>query len=292
VIIVKVTGGLGNQLFQYAFGRYLAITNDTELWIDARVGQIRKNFDLSRFNTRFERQFDDDRSYEDAISSLSVDLKYLRESDCGLTFEQWKQIEGLGDNLLLDGYWSFFKDHLFDGAFQQTLKRELTLKYEIRQPLFQEFKEKIFRSPGSVGVHVRRGDYCDHQDIVVLLGEDYYDRAFDVIERKISTPEYFVFSDEIDWVKENFKFARNVQFVKTDTHLSDFELMRRCRHDITANSTFSWWAAYLNENNDKTIMVPARYHNNEFYKALYDISTPIFPIYDSSMPVLPMWLKI
>ena len=81
----------------------------------------------------------------------------------------------------------------------------------------------------------------DAQHLFVLCGEDYYQRAFDLISRKTSAPEYFVFSDEIEWVEDNFRFSQDVKFVKTGTTISDFELMRRCRHNIIANSTYSWW---------------------------------------------------
>jgi glycosyl transferase family 11 len=283
MIIVCLRGGLGNQLFEYAFGRFLAHKHGTELRINRwfytsnNSARFRPGYDdgnpnrvmvllVDHFNIFCEKYSDENWQCKEEIANCYPSLKYVTDNSS----PSIEEVARLGENLILCGWWSYQTDYLFEKQYMDVIRPELTLKCRIGDAGFEFAKRKIENSLNSVAVHVRRGDYKDLQHIFTLLPEDYYKRAFNLMEVNVSTPEYFVFSDEIDEVQRHFRFSRDVHFVKTNTALADFELMRRCRHNIIANSTFSWWAAYLNANEDKIVITPATYYGNKEWQTEYE----------------------
>jgi hypothetical protein len=288
MIMICLRGGLGNQLFQYAFARFLAQRHRTELWINKwfytpnnpnrfRQGYASDNnpnrvmlLQLDKFQIFCQKECEENWQDAQTIKETYPNLKYI--VDNGVITPD-KAIE-LGDNLILCGWWANQTGYLFDADFMALIRNELTPKIAINDKEVTFIRTKIENTPNSVAVHVRRGDYQILQDMFCLLGEDYYERAFDAVESRIRAPEYFVFSDDIYWVKRNFRFSRNVSFVETNTVLADFELMRRCRHNINANSTYSWWASYLNPTKDKIVIVPAKYYNHEEWQTEYERREP------------------
>jgi Glycosyl transferase family 11 len=282
MIIVCMRGGLGNQLFEYAFARYLAHKQETELWINRwfytsnnperlRSGYDEGNpngvmsLDVDRFKIICAKYSEENWQNKDGISNSYPGLKYVTDAST----PPLEEIARLGKNLILCGWWSHQTDYLLEKQFMDLIRTELTLNCRIDDERFEFMKGKIENCSDSVAVHVRRGDYKHLQHIFTLLREDYYERAFNFMEANLSTPEYFVFSDEIDLVQRHLSFIRDVHFVRTNTALADFELMRRCRHNIIANSTYSWWAAYLNENENKIVIAPATYYGNKEWQAEY-----------------------
>jgi len=277
LIVLCLAGGLGNQLFQYSFGRFVAYSLGAELWIDTshyapgsptriRVGYDEgdpnsiKRFELEHLQIHCQRIPD------------TTDLNDLRKSfrlvsDDG---QLPAEVIALGDKLVLRGEWSRQLDYLFIGVFPDLLRRELRMRYAPDEPKFKCVQQKIRDNPNSVAVQIRRGNYKYLQHMFTLLGEEYYSKAFCAIEDKISEPKYFVFSDEIEWVQENFRLARDVEFVKTSTVIENFELSRTCHHVICANSTYSWWTAYLVDNLHKVVVMPRRYYGNEEWQAEYE----------------------
>jgi hypothetical protein len=284
MIVVRLSGGLGNQLLQYGFARHLARKNETELWIDAsfyeseQLGGSRR-YDLSFFNIYCQQVVNDNRFSESEFENLNVKMKYVREKFHTevLSLEGWRQIAELGSNIILDGYWGLYNEHLFDEELAQLLRRELSLKEEISDAAFLNYKQMIEGSECPVAVHVRRGDYKNHADLFALCDEDYYRRAFAAVENRLASPNYFVFSDEIAWVRDNFKLPGRVHFVETNWHISDFELMRLCKHHIAANSTFSIGAAVLSENREKVVVLPAKYFNDPSLQFTYENLTQFWP---------------
>jgi len=264
LIIACLSGGLGNQLFQYAFARFIAHEHNTELWINAwhySHGNPKRNnvrdFELRKFNIFCQKIIYE--KQECHVERISADPSLP-------TCEVLK----LGDNLILSGEWATQNDYLFDEKYRSLLLGELKPRFNIEGDNFNIFKEMIDESANSVAVHVRRGDYRSLQNLFITLGEDYYKRAFYVIERNLSDPEYFVFSDEIDFVQNSLKFQHKVHFVKTGSPIKDFDLNRRCRHSINSNSTYSWWAAYANEHKDKIVIMPKKYFAKEEWQADYE----------------------
>lgn len=298
MIVVRLSGGLGNQLLQYGFARHLARKNETELWIDAsfydseQLGEARR-YELSPFNiycqqvindNRFselycQQMVRDNRFSESEFENLNIKMKYVREKFHTevLSLDGWRQIAELGSNIILDGYWGLYNEHLFDEEFAQLLRREVSLKKEISDSAFLNYKQMIEGSDCPVAVHVRRGDYKNLGEMFALCDESYYKAAFAAVEKRLTFPEYFVFSDEIAWVRDNFKLPGRVHFVETNWHISDFELMRLCKHHIAANSTFSICAAILSDNREKVVVLPARYFNDPSLQLIYENLAQFWP---------------
>lgn len=119
------------------------------------------------------------------------------------------------------------------------------------------------KSSNSVSLHIRRGDYVKHSAFDGICTMDYYEEAMKYVEVKVSKPQYFIFSDDTQWAKEHFD-KPNMKVVEGhsgDEAWKDLYLMSQCKHNINANSTFSWWAAWLNPNHEKMVMVPSRFNN-------------------------------
>jgi hypothetical protein len=164
-------------------------------------------------------------------------------------------------------------------AYSKDIKNILLKEFVFRMPEDEkniELIEKIKQS-NSVSIHIRRGDYLsDHwQKILgVIKGTAYYKNAIDHINKKIRDPFYFVFSDDSNWVKENLRLG-NCIYVDHNTGNNsyiDMYLMSLCKHNIIANSTFSWWAAWLNKNENKIVLIPERWINGKSCEGIFPIS--------------------
>jgi hypothetical protein len=131
----------------------------------------------------------------------------------------------------------------------------------------------IKNASNSVAVQVRRGEYKSLQHIFLLLDDVYYGKAFAAIERSVSNPTYFVFSDEIDDVREHMAFPRPVTHVATLAPPEALLLAKACRHFVAANSTFSWWSAFLGAFERKLVIFPKHYYSDPRLQALHDRDT-------------------
>jgi len=232
MIIVKLKGGLGNQMFQYAHGRNLSYRGKTVLKLD-------KSFFK---NTIWQRIIGvTSRKYE--LGEFNINAK--------LTDKKYKNI--------LEGYWQnekYFKD------IRKTICEDFTLKKES-----SNFKKsaKIISQTHSVSVHFRRGDYAEKrktQKYHGLLDTNYYQRALDIINEKVKNPHFFVFSDNPSWVKKNLSINKPLTVISGFHKLTNPEeliLMSLCKHNVIANSSFSWWGAWLNKNSKKIVIAPKRW---------------------------------
>lgn len=166
------------------------------------------------------------------------------------------------DDIFLDGYWQneYYFKHIRD-----TLLKEFTLKNSL-SPKATGYLSNM-NNFQSVSLHVRRGDYVSHTHTNAFHGickMDYYLRAIDFISKHILNPIFYIFSDDITWCKENFNFLSNKVYVDdTNSVFDDFELFRNCKHNIIANSSFSWWGSWLNTNTEKIVICPKRWYNNQ-----------------------------
>jgi tetratricopeptide (TPR) repeat protein len=245
--IVKIYGGLGNQLFQYAFGKV------------QKENGIRVKYDLSWFKKSqpFPRPYILDKFQTNVKISTSTSLPRYKEKE----FDPY--IFDL-DGFYFCGYWQYaiyYKDLLPE------LRKEFRVKPEYLTEEYFRLKEDIIIN-NSISLHVRRGDLLvNTRDYAQTL--DYYKRALEEM-RDFNDGKVFIFSDDIVWCKENFK---DVTFVSLNDYL-DFELMSFCKHNIITNSTFSWWASFLNDNSNKTIIAPKMWRSDsndqkKFEKGLY-----------------------
>lgn len=258
-VIVRLTGGLGNQLFQYALGRSIEINCGADVSYNTSSIALKNNrrFMLSLFNTKVattDEPFPQTLA-ERLLSALSGKT-YIREKYLQYMSSLFSRIKKSG-TFYLEGYWQTEK--YFQNIREQLLS-EMTLKNPYSKSA-QAFSEAIARAT-SVALHVRRGDYVTNPGAHATHGIcdlEYYHKAVETITEKVPDSHFFVFSDDIAWVKENLELDSACTTYVSDSGMLDEEellLMSECVHTIIANSSFSWWAAWLNRNPDKIIIAP------------------------------------
>lgn len=268
MIIVKVMGGLGNQLFQYALYRQFQ-ENGKEAYLDIswyyeNKGADRK-YQLDLFNTK--------------ILKCSRRQKYqLANNDQNIFGILYHRIFGnkkshivdsvsgeFNPSILklekgyLDGYWQ--REEYFKNV-AALLHKELVLKIALPNECSKMLR--IIEKTNSVAIHVRRGDYLKIQDLCGICTEEYYNDSMEYMKHHIYNVHFFVFSDDLDWCKCFFGNKLNVTFVDMNNENAgyfDLVLMSKCKNMIMANSSFSWWAAWLNEADKKIIISPKRWSN-------------------------------
>lgn len=265
MIISYILGGLGNQLFQYAAGRRIAEKYGTELKLDMsdfKDYNIR-SFDLVKFNTRFEIAADSEIQNLKPVGNVAKALQYLepkfkRTYHRERFFHYDKRFEKIGPESYLKGY---FQSEKYFAPIADVIRKDFVVD---KQHLSEVIRlTPTLRNEKSVSVHVRRGDYTGVQgsDLFSALPVEYYSTAIEMINRKIKDPEFYFFSDDMEWVKKNLavKNATYISGIHSTNHIEDFYLMSQCRHNIIANSSFSWWCAWLNDNPDKIVIAPQQW---------------------------------
>jgi Glycosyl transferase family 11 len=274
-VIARIKGGLGNQLFCYAAARRLAIKNDAELVIDHETGFVRdfeynRKYALHRFNIPCRTATGPERlepleRYRRAIlkwrSSRKefFDRNYIAQE--GGEFEPRLLTLKVKGKLYLDGYWQS-EDYFQD--VEPVIRQDLQIhapQDEVNQRLFQQ----IVSTPNAVSLHVRW--FADPiSDVAHNLASSYYHHAIDVMERKFRSPVYFVFSDQMDLARKKLALPEDRVFYISHNQgdeeaYADLWLMSNCQHFITANSTFSWWGAWLSNHASKVIVTPSIQHS-------------------------------
>ncbi|HJS53457.1 MAG TPA: alpha-1,2-fucosyltransferase [Chitinophagaceae bacterium] len=268
MIISHINGGLGNQMFQYAAGKTLSILNKTFLKLDVSAFEQAKlrRFDLLAFETDIafatKQEIHDllpTHNFEKAFQYFSPLKKrsYYREKSFSFDGTMLK----LGRNVYLKGYFQSAKYFL---PAEQTIRKDFTFKRDIIKHL-EDFSTEL-KNVSSVSVHVRRGDFSRDPETAAYHGtldKSYYNSAIDLIKSKISDPVFYFFSDDINWVKENLSGTKSVYVTDkiTKNHFEDLHLMNQCKHNIIANSSFSWWGAWLNNNPGKIVIAPEKWFN-------------------------------
>ena len=274
MIIVKLNGGLGNQLFQYSLGRKLSLKNNDVFKLDLSdfTADNPRSYSLGEFNIieNFASDEDINKIKKSGVWKLIDKLKpYCKRSAIkyqGYDFDP--NILKLSGNFYLDGYWQsekYFQD------IENIIRKEVALK----NPIENKYADLIsqIKNTNSVSIHIRRGDYITNKKfskVYNLLDEKYYQKAVKFIAEKISDPHFFIFSDNINWVKQNLNIPYLKTFVSGDNETKDYEeliLMSLCQHNIIANSSFSWWGAWLNKNADKIVISPDKWFNDKIGNA-------------------------
>ncbi len=272
MIIVRLIGGLGNQMFQYAAARQLAHHHNTDLFLDVtRVASysLREyELDVFKINAKIATPYLLKQvafSLKDAVRlgirhffSGETIIQYIKEQ----TPDFHEQVVSLPDNICLEGYWQSEK---YFSEIVDIIRTEFSF---VNPPsaINQELLEEIC-GYNSVSVHIRRGDYISNPKTMEfhgVLGIDYYTRALNLIRKNVKNPHIFVFSDDISWGRKNLKIDLPIQFIGHNGAEKDYEdlrLMSNCKHHLIANSSFSWWGAWLCENPDKVIYAPKKWFN-------------------------------
>lgn len=268
MVVSRILGGLGNQMFQYAAGRSLANRLNTTLKLDLSFfsKQSLRSYKLDRFNAQeiiaTASECNKLRGKEGRLFKVfqKLSLKYPRPESY-INETNYMQISesvmsAVKGDVYLNGYWQhedYFK------AIRSELLREFSPKLPLSAPAIDCMQS--IKSCNAVSIHVRRGDYVTSSIGRSVHGSctlDYYNNAIRYICANVNTPVFFVFSDDIEWCKNNLcSLNDRIIFVdNTRDEIDDLILMMRCRHNIIANSTFSWWAAWLNEYSNKIVVSP------------------------------------
>ena len=292
MVIVNIHSGLGNQLFQYAFGRKVALDRNMELQFDYTLlyrQEKQHNFllrnRLDNFNIVGKEASIDEIDKFKRIEYTSLFYRVLRKlsgrkirlfknNSCQIdesTFSKDKKKLATADNLYITGY-------LADIKLLAEFNDAILPDFKLITPLNELNINKKARidAVNAVGIHIRRQDYKSQQEVFALLTMEYYKSAIEYITEKTNNPIFFVFSDDMDWVKKAFSkyFSQwNFEYVSInnmDTDFMELELMRSCKHFIIANSTFSWWAAWLNSNPNKIIIAPKKWYNKKQLQMDYE----------------------
>ncbi len=275
MIIVRLSGGLGNQLFQYAAGRALAMRNQQQLVVDDRVFQADtfRRFSLPVFNADYVLARDlpaanavlppsRNRWFQFLCWRVTHGRKMRFVRERSLLFDAG--IAALGPGIYLHGYWQ--SEQYFDDM-TSSIRKDLSIRL---QPS-AENSEWLSEIAGttSVSLHVRRGDYVTDSKASQVHGIcslKYYQCAAEFVASRLSTlPTFYVFSDDPQWVQENLKLPHLVRFVTHNDDARNYEdlrLMAACHHHIVANSSFSWWGAWLGCNPDKIVIAPKVWFND------------------------------
>ncbi len=258
MIVVIVGNGLGNQMFQYASARRLAYKHNTILKLNNSSAnpnpQSIASYKLNVFN--IQENF----ATQEDIAKCQRVTRFPANTPGSFN----PNILNLPDNVYLDDWWESEK---YFADIRNVLLQEFTLKSPLGK-VAQSWKTKILSTECAVSLHVRRGDFGMYsmRSYFGLLSEEYYQNC--VAELKKSCPEMtlFVFSNEVDWARENLHFDVPCEFVEGCEH--DYEelyLMTLCKHNIISNGTFAWWGAWLNQNPDKKVCAPYPFHYNLGY---------------------------
>lgn len=271
MIIVRLRGGLGNQLFQYAAGRALATLHQVPLKLDlyTYAQHPYRKFELHHFNIDATEA---SRAEVHRFTGSNPVVRYLNKREnyfrCPGVFAQphyhfYDDFLLLPSNMYLSGYWQSEKYFSgIAGAIRQQFTPTQAL--DDRNTAFQ----KQMKTQASVAVHVRRGDYNSksYASFFGTLTEAYYGEAMTQVRKRVGDPVFYFFSDDIPWCKSTFG-TTGAEFISHNTGgdaYKDMLLMSSCQHNIIANSTFSWWGAWLNENPDKVVIAPRQWFRSNF----------------------------
>lgn len=276
MIIVQLKGGLGNQLFQYAAGLSLSSFHRTSLKVDIsevnqsdkQIGTFRR-FDLQQLllEPSIASKEEIEAIKAKGINKFLEKLKppYKRKSYREIDFYFDDNFFKAGDNTYLSGYRQSEK-------YFEIIADKIILDFQIKPSLIKEVSETAnqLRLENSIAIHIRRGDFSNPivNDYHGILEATYYQHAITKMNAQINDPRFYVFSDDPSWVEQNLSFTSPVEMISskyTTSSIEDFYLISQCRHQIIANSTFSWWAAWLNPNPDKIVIAPKKWFNNAPY---------------------------
>lgn len=269
--IVKLNGGLGNQMFQWALGRAL----------EKKTG-VKTIFDMSFFEKGYARPYElnifnlNAQFVEDFWLKLKLNIlwrfrkKLNGKKFLGLTlysephFEFDKNIFKIEPNTYIEGFFQSEK-------YFQNIENELRVDFQFKNLPDEENQKLIEKisATNSISLHIRRGDYVKkkrYQNLYAACSLDYYKRGVEYISERYLNPTLFIFSDDINWVKENLNLPYGSIYVSHNTGSKSYEdirLMSLCKHNIIANSSFSWWGAWLNNNKEKIVIAPQKWFNDE-----------------------------
>lgn len=292
MIIAHIIGGLGNQMFQYAAGRALSLAHNVPLYLDV---QDFKGYELHN-GYELHRLFDVQASIATnwdvfqvlgwrAISPLRRKLFHQKFSKfrgahlfVDSLFAEMPCLIDMPSSSYLMGNW---QSEQFFGDIEEIIRSDFTFKLSMSKRN-AELADMI-KSVNAISLHVRRGDIASNPTSLAFHGLcslDYYRQAIELVAARVTDPEFVIFSDDMDWVRKNLNIGFPCHYIDTNNgseSYNDMRLMSFCNHHIVANSSFSWWGAWLSNGEHKVVVAPKKW----FAKS-----------YDSSGIVPPSWIRI
>ena len=272
MITSRVIGGLGNQMFQYAAGRALALRRGVGLILDTQAFLSYKvhSYGLDRYAVQADKVSRDrffsvrrDSTFWRGVRRLGLMPEKNTYRESNFSFDS--KVLALGDDICLEGYWQSEKYFL---DFADDIRAELT----VIDPPNEEnaFWLNRIRSDLSISLHIRRGDYLTNPSANAVHGTcnlDYYRRSAEYLVSILGIePVFYVFSDDPEWVRENLILPYQMHYLNhndASRNYEDLRLMASCCHHIIANSSFSWWGAWLNPSSSKVVVAPKKWFRDD-----------------------------
>lgn len=294
MIISHIIGGLGNQMFQYAAGRALSIHIKKNLAVDVQDFnqyelhngyELEKIFNINNKASRYQLESVLGKwrtnTYIRKKISTKKSLSFLTGSKMVVEPQTsyWSNLFDVNDDAYLVGYWQTEK---YFKSIENVIRSDFTFTSPISKINFEWMT--LIKYSNSVSIHIRRGDIASNPEALAFHGLcplEYYVRAVSYMQKNIENPTFYVFSDDISWAKKFLDFgSSHYHFVDNNNgkeSYNDMRLMSLCKHNIIANSSFSWWGAWLNNNNNKLVVAPERW----------------FLLDDDTLDITPSsWLKL
>jgi hypothetical protein len=274
MIITELAGGLGNQMFQYAIARTLALKYKTDIKFDLRFLLNRnmgsnftyRDYDLDLFNIIPDAN----------LLNIEGNILQISEPHFHYAPQVMTTLDNNQGHLYLKGYWQTYK---YFEQFESIMRNDFSFTNKVSGSA-EEMLNKI-KSCNSVLINVRRTDYLN-TDYHGVMGNDYINKGVNIINSKIDNPHYFIFSDDIQWCVDNIKLDKPMTIVdhsyKGDKFGYYLQLMIACKHFIIPNSTFAWWAAWLNPDRNNMVITPYNWFTD--------------PNINTSDLILPSWMRI
>ena len=295
MIIVKLMGGLGNQMFQYAFGLYTALNNNTKLKLDVsflgtnkksgsiknteiRFFELEEIFNINNigFTSKIENEFFQGDPAQNIVRRGI--FKILRKIYGVKIYVQDKHTFNdeqlnIKNNTVIVGRWQSEK---YFKPIEDIIRRQFIFRNPISKS-YIHFINLIMQSPDATCLHIRRTDYVNHPIYSKILGalpDSYYLHSIQMINSLKSLPSLFIFSDDIEYTKRmlsEYTIRNDVTFIQSEeaNPHDELHLMTLCKHFIISNSTYSWWGAWLSINKDKIVIAPEKWSLDPEYSSKY-----------------------
>tara|TARA_B110000027_G_C16106119_1_gene295374 strand:- start:600 stop:1466 length:867 start_codon:yes stop_codon:yes gene_type:complete len=288
-----LNGGLGNQLFQYSLGLYFQKKKNFTIKYEKSFFNKKTDVPVVRIDKVFDIKLDEIKK-----KNLDLRIKFFINRFTIYFFQTFskKTLERFGifiekntvyDNRILNAekflYFSgYFQSENYFKKIRKLIINKIKLKKKINKS--NTLLLNKIRKTSSVAIHVRRNDYIKKphlKKIYNICNKNYYMNAIRIVEKKIKNPKFFIFSDDILWVKKHFSYKKNIHIIESNQnekdHVYDFELIKNCKHFVISNSSFSWWSCWLGSSNKSIVISPKKWFKDKNQRR---------------NPLLESWIKI
>lgn len=245
IIECSAFGGFGNLMFEYAATYAYAREHNKVLYVDGLMTELEDAFGLKIKYISKETP-----SYSNLTPQRRKEVN-VRKAEFAFYDSSFKTDDSYGR----------FHHHFQNPKFFLKYEKEIRRLFSFKKELSQENKKLLrkIKKTNSVSMHIRRGDYINEPEKFFLISPAYYEKAAEYIAKRVKRPHFYIFSDDMNWARENIRLKYPQTFVDINygkESYNDMHLMSACKHNVIANSTFSWWGAWLNKNSNKIVIAP------------------------------------